>query len=93
VTSSDEAVGDATPVSDHELTARVHRALTAASAGQPGLAVRSVHVSRGWGEILFVRIHARMRGSGHQTAEDTLRGAVQEALEGERSSVSVSWSF
>ena len=81
-------------MNDHELTAKVHRAITAASADQPGLAIRSVHVTRGWGNILFVRVRARMPAprSAQEAVEDALREGVHVALDGERSAVSVTWS-
>jgi len=81
-------------VDEREFTPKVHRAITAASANRPGLAIRSVQVTRGWGNILFVRVQARMPGarSAQEAVEDALRAGVRDALDGERSAVSVTWS-
>jgi hypothetical protein len=81
-------------VNDQELTATVDRAITAASADQPGLAIRSVQVTRGWGDILFVRVRARMPAprSAQEAVEDALRTGVHDVLGAERSAVSVTWS-
>ena len=77
------------------LTAKVHRAhQRRRSADHPGLAIGSVQVTRGWGDILFVRVRARMPGvrSDQEAVEDALRTGVREALDGQRSAVSVTWS-
>ncbi len=73
---------------------KVHRAITATTAHHPGLAVRSVQANRGWGDIVFVRVQARMPGtrSDQEAVEDALRTGVREALDGQRSAVSVTWS-
>ena len=79
---------------DHELTVKVHRAITAASADQPGLSIRSVQFGLGWGDILFVRVRARMPATrpAQEAVEDALRRGVREALDGQRSAVSVTWT-
>ena len=82
-------------MSDHVLTVKVHRAITAASAHHPGLAIRSVQATRGWGDILFVRVQARMPGyparpGGRRAC--AARFGVRDALDGQRSAVSVTWS-
>ena len=81
-------------MNDQELTARVHRAITAASADQPGLSIRSVQITRGWGDILFVRVRARMKATRpiQEAVEAALRTSVREALDGSRSAVSVTWT-
>jgi hypothetical protein len=81
-------------VAEREFTAAVHRAISAASADHPGLTVGSVQVTRGWGDILFVRVRARMPGarSAQEAVEDALRAGVREALDGQRTAVSVTWS-
>ncbi len=78
---------------DRESTAAVHRAISAASADHPGLAIGSVQVTKGWGDILFVRVRARLPGvrSDQEAVEDALRTGVREALDGQRSAVSVTW--
>jgi hypothetical protein len=65
-----------------------------ASADQPGLAIRSVQITRGWGDILFVRVRARMPAArpAQEAVEDALRTGVRHALDGQRSAVSVTWS-
>ena len=88
----DEAGGDAAPMS--ELMMKVHRAITAVNAHHPGLAIRSVQATPGWGDILFVRVQARMPAarSAQEAVERALHTAVREALEGQRTAVSVTWS-
>jgi hypothetical protein len=73
---------------------KVHRAITATSAQHPGLAIRSVQVTKGWGDIHFVRVHARMPGarSAQEAVEHALHAAVRDALNGQRTAVSVTWS-
>jgi hypothetical protein len=92
VTCGDEAVGDTAPTS--ELMMKVHRAITATTANHPGLAVRSVQATPGWGDIVFVRVQARMPGarSAQEAVEHALHAAVRDALDGKRSAVSVTWS-
>jgi hypothetical protein len=94
VISSDGTVGDSAPMSDHILMMKVDRAITAAAAHHPGLAIRSVQATRGWGDILFVRVQARMPGarSAQEAVEHSLHASVRDALEGQRSAVSVTWS-
>ena len=81
-------------MNDHALTALVHRAITAASVDHPGLVIRSVQITRGWGDIHFVRVRARMPAtrSAHEAVEDALRKGVRDALDGQRSAVSVTWT-
>jgi len=81
-------------VNDHDLTAKVHRAITAAAADHPGLLIRSVQVTQGWGDIHFVRVRARMPATRptQEAVEDALRRGVRDALDGLRSAVSVTWS-
>ncbi len=79
---------------DHEVTAEVHRAIAAVSADQPGLSIRSVQITQGWGDILFVRVRARMPGTrpGQEAVEDALRAGVRDGLGRRRSAVSVTWT-
>jgi len=81
-------------VHDHEVKAYVHRAIAAVSADKPGLSIRSVQITQGWGDILFVRVRARMPGTrpGQEAVEDALRAGVRNALDGQRTAVSVTWS-
>jgi len=99
VICGDGAVGDSAPMSDHVLMMKVNRAITAASAHHPGLAIRSVQATRGWGDILFVRVQAQLRGwpshevrETQEALERRFHAAVRQALEGDRSSVSVTWN-
>ena len=79
---------------DHALTARVHRAITVASVDHPGLVIRSVQITLGWGDILFVRVRARGPTTRpvQEAVEDALRACVRDALGGRRTTVSVTWT-
>lgn len=79
-------------MSEREITALVHRAITHAASEQLAVAIRSIHVTRGWGEILFVKVQARLADrSAREQMEQRFAAAVREALNGQRTSVSVSW--
>jgi len=83
-------------MNERALTATVHQAIAAAAADQPGLAVGSIQATRGWGDILFVRVQVRLRGGPsaevQAAMEHRFQTAVREALDGERSTVSVTWT-
>jgi hypothetical protein len=86
-------------MTDRDLTVTVQQAITDAAVGEPGLSVGPIHATRGWGGILFVRVQAQLRGlpshevRGIQEAlERRFHAAVRQALEGDRSSVSVTWN-
>ncbi len=81
-------------MNDRELTARVQQAITGVAERQPNLRIQSTHLTRGWGDIVFVRIHARLSGRPEQEeVEHAFGHAVRAALEGQRSAVSVTWSW
>ena len=85
---------DVSPLNDHVLGAKVHRAIRAASVDHPGLVIRSVQITRGWGDITFVHVRARLPGTraAEEAVEAALRNGVRDALEGLRSTVSVTWT-
>jgi len=81
-------------VTDREFTARAQQAITEVAGREPNLKIESVHLTRGWGDILFVRVHARLSGrSAQEHVEHAFLEAVREALPGQRSTVSVTWSW
>lgn len=83
-------------MNERDLTVKVQRAIADAAAEQPGLiTIGPIQATRGWGEILFVRVQAQLRGGPSQEVQQVMEGrfqaAVREALDGDRSSVSVTW--
>ena len=73
----------------------MHRVVGATTADHPGLTIRSVQVTLGWGDVLFVRVQARLPAatrSAREAVEDGLRTRVRDALAGQRSAVSVTWN-
>ena len=84
-------------MSELELTAEVHRAIVAVAAEQLGLiTVESIEAVRGWGGILFVRVHARQRGAPDPDVQEAMhhrfRTAVHAVMDGDRSDVNVTWA-
>ncbi len=87
-------------MNERDLTVKVQRAITDAAAEQPGLiTIGPIQATRGWGEILFVRVQAQLRGGLSQEMKEVMevmegrfRAAVHEALDGDRTSVSVTWN-
>ena len=84
-------------MSDHVLTAKLRQAVTAVAEGQPGLVILGpIQVTRGWGDILFVRVYAQLEGissrDAREVVEHRFQAAVRQALDGNRTSVSVTWS-
>jgi hypothetical protein len=83
-------------MNDHVLTAKLRQAVTAVAEGQLGLVILGpIHVTRGWGDILFVRVYAQLQGTSpdaREIVEHRFQAAVREALDGNRTSVSVTWS-
>ncbi|MGO9028288.1 MAG: hypothetical protein ACLQOZ_06635 [Acidimicrobiales bacterium] len=86
-------------MNDGDLTMRARNAIMDVAADQAGLAVGPIQAVRGWGEILFVRVHAHLRGWPSHEARDVqellqhrFQEAVREALDGDRCTVSVIWS-
>jgi hypothetical protein len=84
---------------ERDLTAKVQRAITGAAAEQPGLiTIGPIQATRGWGDILFVRVQAHLRDRPshevrhlQEALERRFHTAVRDALEGDRTSVSVIW--
>ncbi len=75
-----------------EPAARVQQALDEVAAAVPNLQILSIRISRGWGDVAFVRVEARLRGDADRgSLEVRLRGALARALAPGRSSVSVTW--
>jgi hypothetical protein len=80
-------------MSEREITTLVHRTVVDVVSEHLGLLIGSIEVNRGWGEILYVRIRARMADrSAREELEHRLASAMREALSGQRTSVSISWS-
>jgi len=82
---------------ERDLTAKVQRAITGAAAEQPGLiTIGPIQAIRGWGDILFVRVQAQLRDGPspevREVMERRFQTAVRDALDGDRSSVSVTWN-
>jgi len=72
----------------------VSRVITEVAEEEQGLKIESVHLTRGWGNIIFVRVHARLSGRlAQEKLERAWRDAVREVLAGRRSTVSVTWSW
>jgi hypothetical protein len=87
-------------MSGRELTAKLQQAVTAAVDGQPGLAVGPIQATRGWGDVLFVRVQAHLRGVPSdelhhlcEMLEHRLQTAVRDALGKDRTSLSVTWTY
>jgi hypothetical protein len=79
-------------MSDPVLAALVQHAISQVTDSEPGLVIATTRVTRGWGDIVFVRIHARSRGHRDpEEAEARLREAVDRTLAPERTSISVDW--
>ncbi len=84
-------------MNERELAVEVRRAIAAAADEEPGLiTVGAIQATRGWGDILFVRVQAQLPGAPSPEVQERMerrfRAAVREALDGDRSSVSVTWN-
>ena len=88
----DRWLGGGAGASDREVKLLVHRAIADATSDQVGITVGSIQVSRGWGDILFVKVQARMRDRSAQAEmEQRILTSIGEALKGQRSAASVTW--
>ncbi len=89
----ERSIGATASMSEREITTLVHRTVVDVVSEHLGLLIGSIEVNRGWGEILYVRIRARMADrSAREELEHRLASAMREALAGQRTSVSISWS-
>jgi hypothetical protein len=89
----DRSIGAKASMSEREMTTVVHRTIIDVASEHLGLLIGSIEVNRGWGEILYVRIRARMADrSAREQMEQRLTSAMREALVGQRTSVSISWT-
>ncbi|MGA2930834.1 MAG: hypothetical protein ABSE98_01960 [Acidimicrobiales bacterium] len=84
-------------MNERELAMKVQRAIADAAAEQPGLiTIGPIQSTRGWGDILFVRVQAQLRDGPSPEVQEVMEGrfqaAVREALDGDRCSVSVTWN-
>ena len=89
----DRSIGATAPMTEREIITLVHRTIAHAASDQSGLIIGAIEVNLGWGDIFFVRVKARLADqSAREQLEQRLASAVREALEGQRTSVSVSWT-
>ncbi len=90
---SDVPVVGTVPLSDAELATRLRREIAAYAARHPELHVHSVEVTRGWGDVLFVRISVVLRdgSAGEEELEQQIRAVADDVLASERHTVAVRW--
>ncbi|MGO8824476.1 MAG: hypothetical protein ACLQU9_04480 [Acidimicrobiales bacterium] len=76
--------------------AEIRRAIASAAAGEPELVrIGPIEATRGWGDILFVRVQAQLRGPPsaemQEEVERRFQAALRETFDGDRCAVSVRW--
>jgi hypothetical protein len=77
--------------------AEIRRAIASAVAGEPELVgIGPIEATRGWGDILFVKVQARLRGPSsaevREEVEHRFQTALRETFDGDRCAVSVRWA-